>query len=345
MNLNGIDVAADVGPAGNWSAVFAASQVAEGTYDSPATVTATDAAGNVASVSGTIRVDTEVVPFSLQDGAGGPDGVANLAEVATGIDLGGQVEVGSTVIVTFDGIEHTANVDASGNWSLTIPPSSIRPGTYSAAISVSATDAAGNVDTITDTLAIDTDAPDGPVLASFTRDGDGIRGISTEIAPDDLAVHEVAPEGSVSSVDATQVDIPVLGETNFAFDSNVPDGSHLVITATDEAGNLNGTYVVLDDEATETVVTLDAASLGELNIGTLNLDFAEEGNLTIDEATLLALSDNSNELLVHGGFDDTVNIAGAQAAGTEIRGDQIYNIFTLGDEGRLIINDDITVVT
>ena len=145
-------------------------------------------------------------------------------------------------------------------------------------------------------------------------------------------------------VDATQVDIPVLGETNFAFDSNVPDGSNLVITATDDAGNLNGTYVVLDDEATETVVTLDAASLGDFNIGTLDLNFAEEGNLTIDEATLLALSGNTNELQINGGADDTVTIAGATAAGSEVRGDQTFNIYTLGDEGRLVIDDDVTVV-
>ena len=344
VNLNGVDVVANVGPLGNWSAVFASTQVAEGTYNSPATVTATDAAGNVASVSGTIRIDTEVVPFNMQDGAGGADGVANIDEVATGIDLGGQVEVGSSVVVTFDGIAHNANVDVNGNWSLTIPPGSIRPGTYDAAISVSATDAAGNVDTITDTLAIDTDAPDGPVIASYTRDGDGIRGISTEIAPDDLAVHEVAADGSIAQVDATQVDIPVLGETNFAFDSNVPDGSNLVITATDDAGNLNGTYVVLDDEAVATEVTLDAAALGDFNIGTLDLNFAEEGNLTLDEATLLALSGNSNELQINGGADDTVTLAGATSAGSEMRDGQTYNIYTLGEEGRVVIDDDVTVV-
>ena len=117
-----------------------------------------------------------------------------------------------------------------------------------------------------------------------------------------------------------------------------------MITATDDAGNLNGTYVVLDDEATETVVTLDAASLGDFNIGTLDLNFAEEGNLTIDEATLLALSGNTNELQINGGADDTVTIAGATAAGSEVRGDQTYTIYTLGDEGRLVIDDDVTVV-
>ena len=271
-------------------------------------------------------------------------GAAEGTEVAAGIDLGGQVEAGSTVIVTFDGTAHTANVDGAGNWSLTIPSGAIRSGTYDAAISVTATDAAGNSDTITDTLAIDTDAPEGPVIASYTRDGDGIRGISTEMSGDDLAVHQVHANGSVTEVSSSQVDIPALGESNFQFDSQVPDGSHLVITATDDAGNLSGTYVVLDDEVVTTSVTLDADNLGHLNIEALDLNFAEEGNVTITEETLLALSSNTNELQINGGADDTVNIAGAVRQGSTNRDGQTYDIYTLGDEGTLFIDNDINVV-
>ncbi len=344
VDLNGQAVNATVEAAGNWTAVFSAGQVAEGTYNATATVTATDRAGNVASTSGTVRVDTEVVPFAMTNGGGGADSVGSAAEVAAGIDLGGQVETGSTVVVTFDGIAHAANVDGAGNWSLTIPPAAIRGGTYDAAISVTATDVAGNSETITDTLAIDTDAPEGPVIASYTRDGDGIRGISTEMNADDLAVHQVHANGTVTEVASNQVDIPVLGESNFQFDSQVPDGSHLVITATDDAGNMSGTYVVLDDEVATTGVTLDAGSLGHLNIETLDLDFAEEGNLTITEDTLLALSSNTNELKIDGGTDDTVNIEGAVRQGSTSRDGQTYDIYTLGEEGTLFIDNDINVV-
>ena len=47
---------------------------------------------------------------------------------------------------------------------------------------------------------------------------------------------------------------------------------------------------------------------------------------------------------INGGADDTVTIAGATAAGSEVRDGQTYNIYTLGDEGRLVIDDDVTVV-
>jgi hypothetical protein len=344
VNLGGQQVNAAVDAAGNWTAVFSAAQLSPGTYEAPITVTATDHVGNVGSVSGTIQVDTEVVPFAMGQNGGGGDDMVNAAEAATGIDLGGQVEAGSTVVVNFAGTNHNASVDAAGNWSLTIPPGSITPGTYAAAISVTATDRAGNVATITDTLAIDTDAPDGPVIASYTRDGDGIRGISTEISSDDLAVYQVAGNGSVNPVGATEVDIPVLGETAFQFNTQVPDGSHLVITATDDAGNSSGTYVVLDDEASDSQVMLNGTTLGSFNIETLDLSFAEEGNVTIDAATLLALSSNTNELQINGGADDTVTITGAVAAGTEVRDGQTYNIYTLGNEGTLFIDDNVNVV-
>ena len=217
-------------------------------------------------------------------------------------------------------------------------------GTYDAAIVVTATDMVGNVDTLSDTLAIDTDAPEGPVIASYTRDGDGIRGISTDINDDMLEVHQVNNNGTVTEVDATSVDIPQINETNFQFNNEVPDGSHLVITATDDAGNSSGTYVVLDDESVNSEVSLNSDVLGNYNIETIDLSFAEEGNLTIDEATLLDLSSNTNALQIDGGNDDTVTVTGAVRSGSTVRDGQSYDIYTLGEEGTLYIDDDVTVV-
>ncbi|MGJ8625814.1 MAG: Ig-like domain-containing protein [Sulfitobacter sp.] len=345
VTLNGIPVNAVVDANGNWTATYASSQVAEGTYNATVTVDATDRAGNTATVSDSILVDTEVVPLNMTNSGGGTDGVANIAEATTGIDLGGQVEPGSTVIVNFDGTNHTATVDAAGNWSLTIAPSDIRLGTYDAAIVVTATDANDNVDMINDTLAIDTDAPEGPVIASYTRDGTGIRGISTEMSAEDLAVYQVGENGSVSEVSAAQTEVGApVNETFFTFNEQVPDGSHLVITATDDAGNASGTYVALDDEvAGIDNIALNAGTLGQHNIETVDLSFVEDGHLTIDEALLVALSANSNSLQINGGSDDNVTINGGQLAGSTVRDGQAYNIYTLGDEGTLYIDADVGV--
>ncbi|MEP1355297.1 MAG: Ig-like domain-containing protein [Tateyamaria sp.] len=266
-------VQAIVDAQGNWQAPFTPAQIPLGEYVTDVSVTATDLAGNVASVSDTVRVDTLVNQLDIQDTVTSDDVISG-AEARSGIDLGGQVEAGSTVMVDFNGSVRAAVVEADGTWSLTIPPSAIPGGTYDADITVMATDSVGNTDAISDTLAIDTEAPDGPVIASYTRDGDGIRGISTEQSDGDLSVAQVNANGVVDDVTATQVDIDVLGETNFQFASNVPDGSHLIVNSTDAAGNTSGTYVVLDDESANTAVDLSNPSLGGYQIEAVELQFA-----------------------------------------------------------------------
>ncbi|MEO0402070.1 MAG: Ig-like domain-containing protein, partial [Pseudomonadota bacterium] len=329
---------------GNWQAPFAVSQIPEGEYTTNVSVTATDRAGNEATVTDTVRVDTLVNQLTL-DTPITEDDVVSGAEAREGISLGGQVEPGSTVMVDFDGSVLSATVDASGNWSLDIPPSAIPAGTYDASITVMATDAVGNTDTLSDTVRIDTDAPDGPVVASFTRDGDGIRGISTEQSDGDLSVVQVNGDGSITDVAATQVDIDVLGETNFQFQSDVPDGSHLIVNSADAAGNTSGTYVVLDDESANSTVDLANPALGNYQIEAVDLQFAEEANLTITEAQLVGLSDATNALTIHGGSDDTVTIAGATRTGTTQVDGSTYDVYSLGTEGTIILDDDITVNT
>ncbi|WP_448328600.1 Ig-like domain-containing protein [Sulfitobacter sp. M13] len=343
VSLGGASVNGAVDANGNWSVTFAPGQVSQGTINTTVSVKATDAAGNTATASHGVLIDTVVDPLEMAQ-AGGNDGVVSSREAQAGIDLNGQVEAGSSVVVNFDGTNYTAFVDGAGNWSVTIPPSEIREGTYDANISVTATDRVGNIASITDTLAIDTYAPEGPVIASYTRDGDGIRGISTEISPDTLDVHQVHADRSISEVESTSFDIDPIGERNFQFNSNVPDGSDLIVTATDAAGNFSGTYLALDDEAANTQLNLTNPNLGNYNIETVDLQFAEEAQLTITETALVNLSSNTNELIIDGHNDDTVTITGAQRGGSEVRGNQTYDIYTLGDEATLLIDNDINVI-
>ena len=328
---------------GNWAVTFAPGEVPEGMIDTSVSVTAIDRAGNSATVSHAVVIDTVVEPLEMEQ-AGGPDGIVNAREAAVGIDLHGQVEAGSAVVVNFDGADHTAMVDADGHWTVTIMAADIRPGTYDADISITATDHVGNIDSISDTLAIDTYAPDGPVVESYTRDGDGIRAISTEQSDDTLAVHQIHTDRSISQVQADTLDNNFLNETNFYFNSNVPDGSDLIITATDAAGNFSGTYLALDDETAGTTLTLSNPNLSGYNIETVDLQFAEEAQLTVTEAALVSLSSNTNTLVIDGHNDDTVTITGARREGSESRDGQNYDIYTLGTEGTLMIDDDINVV-
>ena len=342
--IGGQSVNAMVDANGNWTANFTAAQIPTGEYTTNVTVTATDAAGNVDSVASTVQVDTLVNQLNLSSAPVEGDNVVNQAEASDGINLSGQVEPGSTVMVDFEGTTLAANVDAAGNWSIAIPASAIAAGSYDADITVMATDAVGNTATISDTLAIDTDAPDGPVIASYTRDGDGIRGISTELSADDLSVAQVNADGSITEVSATQIDIPQIGETNFSFNSEVPDGSHLIVSSTDSAGNASGTYVVLDDESANSGVDMSNASLGNYQIETVDLQFAEEAHLSITEAQLVGLADGTDTLTVKGGGDDEVTITGANQTGSITHDGQTYDVYSLG-AGTVLIDDDITVNT
>ncbi|MEM6759977.1 MAG: Ig-like domain-containing protein [Pseudomonadota bacterium] len=343
VSLGGATVQAVVDAAGNWTAPFAATDVPTGEYTTTINVTATDLAGNVASVSDTVQVDTLVNQLDIQDTVTADD-IINGAEARDGITLGGQVEPGSTVMVDFQGSVLAATVDTQGTWSLAIPPSAIPAGTYTADITVMATDAVGNTDAIADTLQIDTEAPDGPVIASFTRDGSGLRGISTDQSDGDLAVAAVGSTGTISDVAATQTDISVLDETLFTFDQTVPDGSDLVVTSTDAVGNVSGTYVAFDDETPGSTIALGNPALGNYQIEQVDLQFAEEAQLTITEAALLALSDGTDQLTVDGGSDDTVAIVGATLNGNTTIGANTYDVYTLG-EGTVLIDDDIQVNT
>ncbi|WP_341234969.1 hypothetical protein [uncultured Sulfitobacter sp.] len=328
---------------GNWAVTFAPDQVPEGTTNTTAVVEATDAAGNTATTRQAVLIDTVVDPVSLNEPGGGDD-VISAREAASGIDLNGQVEAGSRVEVSFDGTRYNANVDGAGNWDVTIPADDIRSGTYDADISVRATDHVGNVDAISDSLAIDTYAPDGPVIESYTRDGDGIRAISVEQSEDALAVHQIQSDTTITEVAASTLENDALNEMNFYFSSDVPDGSDLVVTATDAAGNSSGTYLALDDESANTMLELTNPNLSNHNIETIDLQFAEEAQLSITEAALVNLSSNTNAVIVNGHTDDTVTITGATRTGTEAKDSQTYDIYTLGTEGTLMIDDDINVV-
>jgi hypothetical protein len=345
ITIGGQSVNGMVDANGNWTANFGAAQIPTGEYTTDVSVTSTDAAGNVKTITTSVQIDTLVNELSLSSAPVEGDNVVNQAEAADGINLSGQVEPGSTVMVDFEGTTLAANVDAAGNWSIAIPATAIPAGSYDADITVMATDAVGNTATISDTLAIDTDAPTGPVIASYTRDGDGIRGISTESSIDDLSVVQVNADGSITDVSATQIDIQQLGETNFTFNSEVPDGSHLIVSSTDSAGNSSGTYVVLDDESANSTVDLSNNSLGNYQIETVDLQFAEEAHLTITEAQLVNLADGTDTLTIIGGGDDEVTITGANQTGSTTGADgQTYDVYSLG-EGTVLIDDDITVHT
>ncbi len=346
VNFGGVVHTTSVNADGSWSSNYATGEFATGETTVPVTVTSTDAAGNSASASGTVVVDTYVNELANVGVVEGND-VVNINEASDGIVLRGVVEAGSTVTVEFEGTTRTATVDGSGNWSVGFAASEVPGGTYETTVQINATDAAGNVANITDTFLVDMDAPDTADIESVTTADTVTRGFSMLNVADGTSVdvtEMVDGAATATDVDGGSYVNPLNGELQhlFASGAEVPDGSHLVVTTEDTSGNTNSTLVVLDEDG-NSVVDMSAAALGDFNIGAIDMEFADDSELTLSVSDLEALSDNDNSLIVHGGTDDTLTLNGvANHTGTQTINGQDYDVYTVGDAGgELIVNQDI----
>jgi hypothetical protein len=342
---------ASVDASGNWSVDFPASETPRGEQSAAVVVTATDAAGNTSVLTDTVVVDTEVNRLALAGPIAG-DGAINAAEAAHGITLTGAVEAGSTVMVNLAGTSRPATVDASGNWTVGFAGSEIGTGERDLAVTITATDAAGNTRVETDTVALDTEAPEAAFVTAFNRSGAALRGFSVDAGDATAELSTVGLDGNQGTIGNVQFNNPVApGEVDFYFTQPLPNGSHLVITKTDGAGNESATLFALDQGLPD-AIDLKNPGLSQHEIEAVDLRFAEDSTLTIDSNLLEGLSGNSNALTVHGSADDAVAIDrtnGATFTDTNQNvtiGSELYSIYTLGDEGgTLIIDDDITITT
>ncbi len=323
---------------GTWSVDFSTAEVPTGETSVPVAVTATDAAGNTASTSGSVEIDTfvnELTSAALVEG----DDQVNAGEVLDGITLTGTVEAGSTVMVTFEGITRAANVDSAGNWSVSYAASEIPPGEYETTVTIAATDAAGNTAELTDSFIVDTVSPEAPEIESVTLTQAGIEYIGTEVS-DDLTISRIDGDGTLTALQdsADGATLP-WGEMLFQFDPAVPDGANLIVTETDGAGNASSTLLALEQSGTE-AVSLDG--LSQVDLGAIDLDYATDAELTLTAEDLVAMTGEDKTLAVHGGADDRLFMDAGAPTGSTTIGGRTYDIYTLGD-GTVLVNEDIIV--
>ncbi|WP_263047927.1 Ig-like domain-containing protein [Roseovarius pelagicus] len=350
VTIAGVPQQAVVDANGNWTAHFPPGSIPPGEYDAPLSVDVTDAAGNTSSINDTVRVDTLVNQLE-RAGAIETDNVVNAAEALDGVTLTGTVEPGSTVQLTVLGKTYNAVVDAAGNWSVDIPAGDIPQVEQDFAMVITATDNAGNVTTVNDTLSIDTVVPDQPDIVGYFREGGGYRSVTLDTPDDPVTIHQIDGGGNVNELSLHASADPFLGETDYHFldgagaPTRIPDGSQLIVTSSDAAGNASSTFVVLDETDTA-VVNVSNANLANFQIETIDLRFGDQSDLTLTDAQIRGLSDSTDTVVVHGGADDKLTIAGGQQTGqTQVDG-QTHDIYTLGNNGAtIVVDDDINVIT
>lgn len=356
LTLADVTKAAQVQPDGSWSVQFTPADIAAGEYTTELVAVATDLASNTARLTYAVRVDTALNLLELDAPVAG-DNIINLEESKAGVTVTGRVEAGatasdlSTVQVEFNGQFFDATVDQAGNWSTFIPSDQIAPGVYDADLIVHARDAAGNPGTWVQPLSVDTIVPTNPIVVRREEGTDVTHSVTIKMSDDQISFLEIRADGTIAELPTAAIDIPARGDTLHDFGvllpgggfdaSPLPDGSHLVIMATDQAGNRSGTFMALGEPGAREI-DLTAVTDAGLQIDAIELSFAEDRTLNLTEAQIMALSPDDNSLTVHGGRDDSVTLTGAQRDGVEMVEGRSYAVYTLGD-ARVIIDEDIRV--
>ncbi|MBP1020203.1 Ig-like domain-containing protein, partial [Serratia fonticola] len=147
ITLNGKTYTATVLADGSWSTSVPTADLAL-LANGQTTITATvsDSAGNPASASHDVTVDTNLSGLSIAVIAG--DDKLNLAESLLPLTINGgsaNLATGATVTVTLNGKTYTGTTLADGSWSVTVPAADLAllaDGT--ATVTVTAVDQAGN---------------------------------------------------------------------------------------------------------------------------------------------------------------------------------------------------------
>jgi large repetitive protein len=311
VEWNGTTLPATVAANGSWTVTFSAASLPTGMLpvSTTATVTARDAAGNTASATKTITFDTET-DVTIDARQLGGDNIESGAEAANGIVLTGTAEAGAQVAVTFEGVTKTVTAGANGVWSANWSAAEVRAGQYDSTVTAQATDAAGNVDTTTHNIRIDTVV--NPFTANTVNTGTDTV-INAVEAAGGMNVSGTVEAGSTVVVkfgNGQTVNATVNGTTWTAFipASQIPAGESavsLVATATDAVGN---TAVQTQTVNVDTVVRNFARTGGSIGgDGTLNAQEISSGltlNGTVEpNATVVVSLGNGASKTVTAGAD------------------------------------------
>ncbi|ENI7696905.1 Ig-like domain repeat protein [Salmonella enterica] len=215
----------------------------------------TDVAGNTATSEAiSVTVDTHISQFSIS--------MSSLTNDTTPA-LSGKGEAGSTIDVYVDGrhVDELA-VDSNGNWSTNL---SLGPdGVYS--VSVVITDIAGNTETKTASLTLDTHIDTPTIVFPASQDS---------ADPTDMITNVSKPtfsgEGEVGDTITVYVDgksyatttVDSQGNWTYEFSNSLSDGAHSIyVVANDAAGN----------RATSDTISLTIDTVAQINTPTLVSD-------------------------------------------------------------------------
>lgn len=258
VTLGGEEYRTTTNADGGWSLSISPAQL-QGLTDGSTTVTVSlvDAQGNTISQTTDLTVAIHGVPPTLDPAFGG-DNTLNGAESATSQTLTGNTGLtgeGQTVTVTIGGQQITGTVASDGTFTVTVPPSLL--GTLpqgSNNIVVTVTDPAGNNNTLTTPVSVDTVAP---TLTVNPLEGDGYISVAE-------AATQMTLTGTASVSEAGRPVVVTINGVDYTGAIVQPDGSWSVNIPAGSLNNLNQDVVV-------TATLTDAAGNAITNTSTLHV--------------------------------------------------------------------------
>ncbi|MFY7124507.1 Ig-like domain-containing protein [Enterobacter cloacae complex sp. SHL022] len=246
ITLNGKSYTATIQSDGSWTTTVPAADV--GTLADGASyqvsVSAQDSAGNSASATHTISVDTTAPVVSI--GKLSVDDMLNAAEAQQPLTVHGSssAEAGQTVTVTLGGKTYTALVGSDGTWTLDVPAADLAALSQGAlTVTASVNDKAGNSGQTTHTLTVDTIAP--AVTISTVADDDIVNN-AEQLAGQTISGTTTAEQGQTVTVSFNGHSYQATVAANGSWSVFVPgrdflglsDGDYTITaTVSDKAGN------------------------------------------------------------------------------------------------------------
>ena len=292
VNVDGVDYPAVNNGDGTWTL---ADNTLPALIDGPhtVTVTATDPAGNTATDTATLTIDT--VPADLIGAITIPedlngDGILNADELGTDGTFNAQVALGPDAIdgtvVNINGTNYTVTATDLANGFITaaIPVTGEGPVT----IHAEAVDAQGNLDVADADITVTVDTLPADLIGAITipedLNGDGILN-ADELGTDgtfnaQVALGPDAIDGTVVNINGTNYTVTAADLANGFITAAIPVTGEGPVTIHAEAVDAQGNLDVADADVTVTVDTLPADLIGAI---TIPEDLNGDGILNADE--------------------------------------------------------------
>lgn len=250
VTLGGVTYTATVAADGTWTVNLPAGDL-QALTQGPVqiSVTATDSAGNTATVVSTATADFTSPVLTVNPVTG--DGYVSIAEAAGPLAITGTAslsEAGRTVSVTLNGVTYTGTVLPNGQWSISVPAgalSAVANGQYPLTVEIS--DAAGNSTTITSNVQLSGNPENGPTITLNAFAGNNVvDGAEQQTAQIISGSTTNVEAGQVVSITLNNVTYTATVQAGGAWSVSIPSADlvalqngSLTLTATvaDKAGN------------------------------------------------------------------------------------------------------------